>query len=219
MRNVLFCAAAVVLVLFCTLIEAPSIAAVGTPASSAALTGVMPNDPSAASLVAGSYDMMTRTAPFGMTIAVGRNCNVSGAYSHVEGFTTGGNITGKMIADMVFIQLHQSNGQTGDAVLMKLYDAAANQKFRLRGLVAQGGDRFPLNGWDGTKKVAAAAPKALDDVDVHAGPGGKYKVVGMMRSGAQAAKLNHHPDGWRKLRGVAAGGADGWVAEDHLNGC
>lgn len=40
----------------------------------------------------------------------------------------------------------------------------------------------------------------------------------MMRKGAAAPKLGYSADGWCKLQGVA-GGADGWVADDHLNGC
>jgi hypothetical protein len=62
-------------------------------------------------------------------------------------------------------------------------------------------------------------PTAKNDVDVYSGPGGKYKVIGMMRKGAAAPSITHHVDGWCKLRGVGPNGADGWVADDHLTGC
>ncbi|MCP5265175.1 MAG: hypothetical protein H6934_03655 [Burkholderiaceae bacterium] len=59
---------------------------------------------------------------------------------------------------------------------------------------------------------------AKNDVDVYDGPGGNYRVIGIMRKGQNAAILQFHQDGWCKLRAVAAG-RDGWVARDHLTRC
>jgi len=60
--------------------------------------------------------------------------------------------------------------------------------------------------------------QARNDVDVYDGPGGQFRVIGMMRGGTSARILQRHPDGWCRLQGVAGGG-DGWVAADHLTRC
>jgi hypothetical protein len=62
----------------------------------------------------------------------------------------------------------------------------------------------------------AKAGKAKDDVDVFDSPVDPRQVIGMLPAGKTAKYLDHHPDGWTKLQGVANGGADGWVADDHL---
>ena len=58
---------------------------------------------------------------------------------------------------------------------------------------------------------------APEDVDMYNGPGPepKFTILGVMAAGTKAEVLESHPDGWCKLKGVAAG-ADAWVAEDHL---
>lgn len=183
-------------------------------------TGLQPCDPAVARAISGSYNMMTRTAPFGMTINVDAKCNVWGAYARVPGWTTGGNITGRMIDATLLISLRQSNGLGGAGTMTVGYDAKNPGGYQLNGPVVQDGDPYPLNNWYGSKQPAAPGgkPTALNDVDVYAGPGGRYKVIGMMRKGASGKKLEPHADGWCKIQGVA-GGADGWVANDHLNGC
>jgi len=202
-------------------VAAPSFAGDGPPGTTPGFmpTGARPCDPGIAKALSGSWNMNTRTMPFGMTINIDANCNVWGAYARVPNWTTGGNITGRMVGDILIISLRQSNGLGGTGAMTIGYDYKA-ASFTLNGPVAQDGDAFPLNNWGGVKQPAAAGgrPIALNDVDVYAGPGGRYKITGMMRKGVSATKLDHHADGWCKLQGVA-GGADGWVAVDHLSGC
>ncbi len=58
---------------------------------------------------------------------------------------------------------------------------------------------------------------AIDDVDIYNGPGGKFRIIGMMVAGQQAAVSDHHQDGWFQLKvQVNQGVVVGWVAEDHL---
>jgi uncharacterized protein YraI len=52
-----------------------------------------------------------------------------------------------------------------------------------------------------------------NDVDVYNGPGGQYKVIGMMKAGQTATVYQRHRDGWYEL---GLPGVRGWVAEDHL---
>ena len=64
---------------------------------------------------------------------------------------------------------------------------------------------------------AASAPQqtatAKHDVDVYNGPGGQYKIIGIMRTGQTASVYQRHQDGWYEL---ALPGARGLVAQDHL---
>jgi uncharacterized protein YraI len=64
---------------------------------------------------------------------------------------------------------------------------------------------------------APSAPQqtgtSRDDVDVYNGPGGQYKVIGMMKAGQTATVYQRHRDGWYEL---GRPGVRGWVAEDHL---
>jgi len=80
------------------------------------------------------------------------------------------------------------------------------------------------------KEAAAEPPKpirtlgkatiatASNDVDVYDSPVRPRKVIGSMQAGAKATVVDRHPDGWCKLKAVAAG-QDGWVAYDHLTNC
>lgn len=63
------------------------------------------------------------------------------------------------------------------------------------------------------KKTSKATAK--EDVDIHEGPGGQFKIVGMMREGTTASVLGRHADGWLNLKLDVASGS-GWVAADHL---
>lgn len=62
-------------------------------------------------------------------------------------------------------------------------------------------------------KITTATAK--NDVDVYEGPGGNFKIVGMMRKGNAATVVARHPDGWLNLKLGVIGGV-GWVAADHL---
>lgn len=58
---------------------------------------------------------------------------------------------------------------------------------------------------------------AIDDVDIYDGPGGQFRIIGMMIAGEQAPVSGHHQDGWYRLQvQVNQGIVGGWVAEDHL---
>lgn len=77
---------------------------------------------------------------------------------------------------------------------------------------------FPTKPSAGTKPAPApSAPQqtatAKNDVDIYNGPGGQYKVIGMMRQGQKASVHQRHQDGWYEL---GLPGARGWVAQDHL---
>jgi hypothetical protein len=60
--------------------------------------------------------------------------------------------------------------------------------------------------------------QAKDDVDVYDSPVDPRAAYDnyFMREDTQGKVLARHEDGWCKLKGVAPGGGDGWVAEDHL---
>jgi hypothetical protein len=60
------------------------------------------------------------------------------------------------------------------------------------------------------RKVATAK----NDVDIHNGPGGQFKVIGMLKGGSKGA-VTGQQEGWYKLQVTVPGGS-GWVAEDHL---
>jgi hypothetical protein len=60
--------------------------------------------------------------------------------------------------------------------------------------------------------------EARNDVDVYDSPvepRTKYEDY-FIKGGMQAKVLARHQDGWCNLAGVAPGGGEGWVAEDHL---
>jgi len=89
----------------------------------------------------------------------------------------------------------------------------------LSGPVKLDDDPRPIDAWVGTKKLSSPGlATAKNDVDEYNGPGGNFRVVGMMRKGVSARVLEHHAYGWCKLQGVWSGG-DGWVADNHLNAC
>jgi hypothetical protein len=60
---------------------------------------------------------------------------------------------------------------------------------------------------------------AKDDVDVYDSPVKPRHVIGMMIALSRGIVLDYHPDGWCKLKQVGDGFRDGWVAQDHLDGC
>jgi len=60
---------------------------------------------------------------------------------------------------------------------------------------------------------------AKNDVDIYSGPGGQFKVIGMMPAAEMGAILEYHRDGWCKLRIVTDTVTVGWVAKDHLKNC
>jgi len=60
---------------------------------------------------------------------------------------------------------------------------------------------------------------AKNDVDIYSGPGGQFKVIGMMPADEMGAVLDYHRDGWCKLRIVKGTVTEGWVAKDHLTNC
>lgn len=55
---------------------------------------------------------------------------------------------------------------------------------------------------------------AKNDVDIYDGPGGEFKVIGVMRAGTKGS-VKAKQEGWYRLEVGVPGGA-GWVAEDHL---
>jgi hypothetical protein len=55
---------------------------------------------------------------------------------------------------------------------------------------------------------------AINDVDIYNGPGGEYRVIGMMRAGTSGRVLDRR-EGWHKLS-LSVPGGTGWVASDHL---
>ncbi len=60
--------------------------------------------------------------------------------------------------------------------------------------------------------------EARDDVDVYNSPvepRAAYENY-FINQGTKGKVLARHEDGWCQLNGVAPGGGDGWVAEDHL---
>lgn len=63
-----------------------------------------------------------------------------------------------------------------------------------------------------------------NDVDIYKEPGGQFEIFQcgndpcFVGAGTSAQLLERHADGWCKLKGIAPGGADGWVAEDHIKG-
>ena len=60
--------------------------------------------------------------------------------------------------------------------------------------------------------------QAKDDVDVYDNPVEPRKAYDdyFIKEGTEGKVLARHEDGWCKLAGVAPGGGEGWVAEDHL---
>lgn len=56
---------------------------------------------------------------------------------------------------------------------------------------------------------------AINDVDIYDGPGGEYRVIGMLRAGV-SAPVTGSQDGWYKLAIEYVPGGSGWVAGDHL---
>jgi hypothetical protein len=61
-----------------------------------------------------------------------------------------------------------------------------------------------------------------DLVDVYNSPVKPRKVIGTMAAGNAARILDYHPDGWCKLDFKDfpdAHATEGWIAEDHLEGC
>jgi len=60
---------------------------------------------------------------------------------------------------------------------------------------------------------------AKNDVDIYSGPGGQFKVIGMMLKAEMGAVLDYHRDGWCRLRIVKGTVTEGWVAKDHLTNC
>jgi len=56
---------------------------------------------------------------------------------------------------------------------------------------------------------------AKDDVDIYDGPGGEFKVVGMLDAGKSAPILGQKDD-WYQLKIDGVPGGSGWVAGDHL---
>jgi hypothetical protein len=57
---------------------------------------------------------------------------------------------------------------------------------------------------------------AKDDVDIHYGPGGRFRTAPVfMRKGREARVLRSHPDGWSMLE-LGVPGGENWVANDHL---
>jgi hypothetical protein len=68
---------------------------------------------------------------------------------------------------------------------------------------------------------------AIDDADVHSGPGPQFEVIGIIRATKGfrrvAQVVDHNPDGWSQLKGgwltlddPPVTGDLGWVADDHL---
>ena len=58
---------------------------------------------------------------------------------------------------------------------------------------------------------------AIDDVDIHAGPGGQFKKLGVLKVGGTGTVMGHQP-GWYQLRDLSIDLVEpvGWIAEDHL---
>jgi hypothetical protein len=197
----------------------------GLTVLSATSTRAAPDSLSAAE-VAGTWAMSTRTAPFQMTLSVDATNHVSGTVTAAPGFVDAGMVRGRVVGKYVILSIQQNNGARGDGVLV--FSAQPNGTPTLMGPVVLDDDTRPLDNWVGEKLRYQPVSKlkvhnkqqavARDDVDVYSGPGGQYKIVGMMEEG-QSAAARDYVDGWCRLDGVAKGGAQGWVAVDHLVGC
>lgn len=183
-------------------------------------------DALSAAQVAGTWAMSTRTAPFQMTLSVDATNHVSGTITAAPGFVDAATVRGRVVGSFVILSIQQNNGARGDGVLE--LSTQANGTLQLLGPVVLDDDDRPLDNWIGQKLRHTPVSKlkvkktqqavARNDVDVYGGPGGQFQIVGMMRQG-QAAAARDFVDGWCLLDGVANGGAQGWVAVDHLLGC
>jgi hypothetical protein len=161
-----------------------------------------------------------------MTLSVDAMNHISGTITAAPGFVDAGTVRGRVVGRYVIVSIQQNNGAHGDGVLE--LSMGADGTPRLSGPVKLDDDMRPLDNWGGEKLRYKKVGKlkvhdtqqavARDDVDVYSGPGGQYQIVGMMEKGRAAAARNY-VDGWCLLDGVAQGGAQGWVAVDHLIGC
>lgn len=179
-----------------------------------------------AAQVTGTWAMSTRTAPFEMTLSVDATNHVSGTLKGAPGFVDSGTVRGRLVGSYVILSIQQNNGARGDGVLE--VKPRGNGVLQLSGPVVLDDDPRPLDNWVGEKLrhtpvgklkvIKTQQATARNDVDVYSGPGGEFQIVGMMRKG-QAAPAKDFVNGWCLLEGVANGGAQGWVAVDHLVGC
>jgi hypothetical protein len=75
----------------------------------------------------------------------------------------------------------------------------------------------------GKPHVATVKKEDVDGIDVYDKPVEPRKVIGIMGPGSSAPILDYHPDGWCKLGDITAflagGRSEGWIAQDHLEGC
>lgn len=170
--------------------------------------------------IAGTWAMSTRTAPFQLSLFIDATNHVAGSFTASPGFVGAGTLHGRLVSKYIVFTLIQANGARGDGVLEIIpIRTTAGFGYQLVGPVKLDDDSRPIDNWSSTKKLSSHGfATAKNDVDIYNGPGGNFRVVGMMRRGATAPVIEHHPDGWCKLQGVLSGG-DGWVADDHLSAC